>query len=74
MSVCCVSMVESKTRQLLSLLLAENGVVVSEEADAATLMRRYFDTAHPEAPAGDTLGPIFDTVASTLKNLPPEPK
>lgn len=61
---------DTRMRQLLTLLLAENGVVVPGGADAAECMRRYFAaTPLPEA-AENALAEIFDAAASSSGDPP----
>lgn len=55
---------EDEARQLLSLLLAESGIPVPEEADAASLMRRYLDAAPLPAAVENALAAIFDAAAA----------
>ena len=59
---------EDEALQLLSLLLAENGLPVPAGADAAALLRRYLDAAPLPTTAENALAAIFDAAAAPAGN------
>ena len=63
-------MSDIKARQLLSLLLVENGIAVPEDMDAAGLMRRYLEASPLPAATENALATVFD-VAVTSPQSPP---